>query len=371
MLTLCFGTRPQVIKASVLLRVLRSRWPVTTIDTGQHYDFELSGLLYEQLEVPRPDHFLEVGSGPPAAQTAAVLTRTAEILRRDRPAAVLVIGDTNSTLGCALAASKEDLPLVHVEAGLRSSEPNLPEEVNRRIVDILGSLLCAPSSACASRLVFEKVHGSVVTTGDVARDVLLRHLRLTPPPAGGPPFALATIHRAALTNDGDALQSVIEGLAGLGMPVIFPIHPRTRQAFERFGLLGSVPASISVRSPMGYLETIAAARDAAVVVTDSGGLQREAYWLGTPCVTLRGDTEWVETVECGANALVPPLAARETLARTVAEQCRRKKENSWVADAYGAGNAAERVADAIATNFILPPSESPSSNVGPPTTSFA
>jgi UDP-GlcNAc3NAcA epimerase len=353
MLTLCFGTRPQVIKASVLLRVLRSRWPVTTIDTGQHYDFELSGLLYEQLEVPRPDHFLEVGSAPPATQTAAVLTRTAEILRRDRPAAVLVIGDTNSTLGCALAASKEDLPLVHIEAGLRSSEPNLPEEVNRRIVDLLGSLLCAPSPACASRLHAERVPGSIIVTGDVARDVLLRHLRLTPPPAGGPPFALATIHRAALTNDGDALQSVVEGLAGLGMPVIFPVHPRTRQALERYGLLGSVPASVSVQSPMGYLETIAAARDAAVVVTDSGGLQREAYWLGTPCVTLRRDTEWVETLECGANALVPPLEARETLANTVAEQCRRKSGKPWTADAYGDGNAAERVAGAIATHFNL------------------
>ena len=362
MLTLCFGTRPQVIKASALLAVLRSRWPVTTIDTGQHYDFELSALLYEQLEVPRPDHFLEVGSGPPASQTAAVLTRTSEILRRDRPAAVIVIGDTNSTLGCALAASKEDLPLVHVEAGLRSSEPNLPEEVNRRVVDILGSLLCAPSPASASRLYAERVPGSITVTGDVARDVLLRHLRLTPPPAGGPPFALATIHRAGLTNDKDALQSVIEGLAGLGLPVIFPVHPRTRQALERYALLASVPASVSVRPPMGYLETIAAARDATVVVTDSGGLQREAYWLGTPCVTLRGDTEWVETVECGANALVPPLTARETLAKTVAEQCRRKRENPWVADAYGAGNAAERVADAIATNFVLPQSDSPHSS---------
>jgi UDP-GlcNAc3NAcA epimerase len=353
MITLCFGTRPQVIKASALLAVLRSRWPVTTIDTGQHYDFELSGLLYEQLEVSRPDHFLEVGSGPPATQTATVLTRTAKILRRDRPAAVLVIGDTNSTLGCALAASKEDLLLVHIEAGLRSNEPNLPEEVNRRIVDLLGNLLCAPSPASASRLHAEKAPGSIVVTGDVARDVLLQHLRLTPPPAGGPPFALATIHRAAITNDADALQSVIKGLAGLGMPVIFPVHPRTRQALERYGLLGSVPASVSVRPPMGYLETIAAVRDATVVVTDSGGLQREAYWLGTPCVTLRRDTEWGETVECGANALVPPLEARETLANTVVEQCQRKRGKPWTADAYGDGNAAERVADAIATHFNL------------------
>ena len=152
MLALCFGTRPQVIKASVLLRALSSRWPVMTIDTGQHYDYELNGLLYEQLEVPLPDHCLEVGGTEPAEQTALVMSRTAETLRRHRPGAVMVIGDTNSTLGCALAAQKENLPLIHVEAGLRSNEPNLPEEMNRRVVDVMATLLCAPSPANAARL---------------------------------------------------------------------------------------------------------------------------------------------------------------------------------------------------------------------------
>jgi UDP-GlcNAc3NAcA epimerase len=359
MLALCFGTRPQVIKASVLLRVLRSRWPVTSIDTGQHYDFELNGLLYRQLEVPEPDHFLEVGSGDPATQTAAVLTRTAEILRRERPTAVVVIGDTNSTLGCALAASKEGLPLVHVEAGLRSSEPNLPEEVNRRIVDLLAGLLCAPSLACAARLRTERLAGSISVTGDVARDVLLQHLQLTPPPKVSPAFVLATVHRAALTEDPDALRSVIEGLGGLGMPVSFPMHPRTRIALERYGLISSIPPTVSARPPMGYLETIAAARDASVVVTDSGGLQREAYWLGTACVTLRSETEWVETVECGANALVPPIKASQMLGEVVAEQRRRKREDPWSTEAYGTGQAAEQVADAIAAKLNLSPGPSP------------
>jgi UDP-GlcNAc3NAcA epimerase len=321
------------------------------VDTGQHYDFELNGLLYQQLGVPRPDHFLEVGSGEPAEQTAAVLTRTAEVLRRDRPAAVLVIGDTNSTLGCALAASKEDLPLVHVEAGLRASEPNLPEETNRRVVDLLSSLLCAPSPASAAQLRAEKVSGTVVTTGDVARDVLLHHLKLIPLSPGSAPFALATIHRAALCEDPDALRSVIEALGQLGMPVLLPLHPRTHRVLERNGLMACIPASVSLRRPMGYLETIAAVRDAAVVVTDSGGLQREAYWLGTPCVTLRAETEWLETVECGANALVPPIAVGESLVRTVAEQCQRKQENPWSAEAYGDGHAGERIADAIAAQL--------------------
>jgi UDP-GlcNAc3NAcA epimerase len=347
MLALCFGTRPQVIKTAVLLPVLRLYWPVLTIDTGQHYDFELNRLLYDQLQVPAPDHFLEVGSAEPADQVAAVLTRTAAVLRRHRPAVVVVIGDTNSTLGCALAAKKEDLPLVHVEAGLRSKEPKLPEEINRRLVDAMADLLCAPSLASAARLEGERLSGRVVITGDVAYDVLRRNLELAPAPRTATPFALATIHRAALTDDPEALRSVIEALERIGMPVLFPIHPRTQLALKKFGLLERIPASVSTSAPLGYLNAIAAVRDASVVVTDSGGLQREAYWLGTPCVTLREETEWGETVDCGANTLVPPLEARERLAEAVAQQCRRRRDQPWSKEAYGDGKAAQKVADAI------------------------
>jgi UDP-GlcNAc3NAcA epimerase len=348
LLALCFGTRPQVVKASMLLEVLRTRWPVLAVDTGQHYDFELNGLFYEQLGIPRPDHFLEVGSDTPASQTAAVLSRTADILRAKQPAAVIVIGDTNSTLGAALAASKEGYPLVHVEAGLRSTEPNLPEETNRRVVDVLAHVLCAPSAAADARLRAEQAPGTVVNTGDVARDVLLRHLRIAPPPRSGPPFVLATFHRAALTADRDALAALIDALAGLGMPILLPLHPRTRGALERFDLLRRLPASVDLRVPLGYLEMIAAVRDAAVVITDSGGLQREAYWLGTPCVTIRGETEWTETLGCGANALVPATDAPRLLGDTVAAQRRNAGAAPWTPDAYGDGRAAERIRDAIA-----------------------
>ncbi len=348
LLALCFGTRPQVVKASMLLEVLRQRWEVIAIDTGQHYDFELNGLFYQQLGIPRPDYFLEVGSDTPANQTAAVLTRTADILRARRPAAVAVIGDTNSTLGAALAASKEGHLLVHVEAGLRSSEPNLPEEANRRVVDALGDLLCAPSAAAAARLRAEQAPGTIVDTGDVARDVLLRHLTIAPPPRPGPPFALATFHRAALTDSLEALTALVGALAGLDMPILLPLHPRTRAALERFDLLGSLPPSVEATPPLGYLELIAAARDAAVVITDSGGLQREAYWLGTPCVTIRGETEWTETVACGANALVPPFEAPDRLTGTVADQRAKAEASPWKPDAYGQGQAAPAIGDAIA-----------------------
>lgn len=347
-LVLCYGTRPQIVKASVLLESLRARWPVVAVDTGQHYDFELNGLLYQQLGVPPPDYFLEVGSAAPVPQTAAVMTRTADVLRTRQPAAVLVIGDTNSTLGGALAASKEGIPLVHVEAGLRSGEPDLPEEANRRVVDVLAHLLCAPSEAAAACLRQEHAPGTVATTGDVARDVLIRHLRLVPPPrTGAPPFALVTAHRAALTSDAGSLAALLAALGELDLPALLPLHPRTRHALRDFNLLARIPASVEVREPMGYLETLAAVRDAAVVITDSGGLQREAYWLGTPCITLRHETEWRETVECGANALLPAMAAPGKLSTLVAEQRRLRREAPWSPDAYGNGRAAERIADAI------------------------
>ncbi len=344
---LCYGTRPQVVKASALLETLRARWPVLSVDTGQHYDFELHGRFYQQLGIPAPDHFLEVGSGAPVIQIAAVMTRTAEVLRGRQPAAVVVIGDTNSTLGCALAATKEGIPLVHVEAGLRSDEVDLPEEANRRVVDALAHLLCAPSQAAAARLLREHLPGRVVATGDVARDVLLRHLRLAPAPAPGPPFALATAHRAALTADRESLAALLSGLGGLALPVRMPLHPRTREALLRFHLLSTIPPSVEICEPMGYLETIAAVRDATIVITDSGGLQREAYWLGTPCVTLRSETEWTETVECGGNALMPALDAPRKLAALVEAQQRRQRDAPWSPDAYGDGRAAERIADAV------------------------
>jgi UDP-N-acetylglucosamine 2-epimerase len=336
------------VKASVLLKALRARWQVLAIDTGQHYDFELNELLYQQLSVPRPDHFLEVGSSAPVVQTATVMTRTADVLRASQPSAVIVIGDTTSTLGCAVAANKEGIPLVHVEAGLRSNEPDLPEEANRRVVDVLAHLLCAPSAAAAERLRTERAPGIVAETGDVARDVLTHHLRMAPPPATREPFALVTAHRAALTSDPEGMAALLAALGGLGLPVLLPLHPRTRDALRQYGLMDSIPQAVTVSSPLGYLEMIAAVRDAVVVITDSGGLQREAYWLGTPCVTIREETEWGETVAAGANALLPAHAAPRSLTALVDQQCRRRAEGGWAPDAYGDGAAAVRVADAVA-----------------------
>lgn len=362
-LALCYGTRPQVIKASVLRRVLGQRWSLFAVDTGQHYDYELNALLYEQLGIQPPHLFLEVGSGAHAAQTGAVLTRAAGAFVARKPWAAVVIGDTNSTVGCALAAAQLRIPVVHVEAGMRAADAMLAEEINRRIVDAISAVLCAPSAAAEVRLRLEHVHGSVVRTGDVARDVLLQNLARAPalreiqgwPLEPGAAFVFATLHRAELTDDATRLAGVVEGLGTLDHAVILAAHPRTRGALERHGLLSRLPGTIRLLPPLGYLEALACVQEAQAVVTDSGGVQREAYWLGTPCITVRAETEWEETLALGANVLVQPECAAAELGAVVRGRLRRPGQPSlWDRSAYGAGDAAQRVGDAIAAAVAQP-----------------
>ncbi len=354
-LAICYGTRPQVIKASVLLDALGERWGLLSVDTGQHYDYELNALQYEQLGVKKPDVHLEVGSADHATQTSAILARASAVLRDRSPWAVVVIGDTNSTLGCALAAAQLHIPVVHVEAGMRARDPRLVEEMNRRVVDVVSAVLCAPSAAAADRLREEKVQGTVALVGDVARDVLERNIgraRRASDCAGWPlppaePFIFATLHRAELVDDVPLLVRVLDGLGRLSLPVILATHPRTRNALTRSGVGSALPRSVRFLPPLGYLETLACIRDARAVVTDSGGVQREAYWLGTPCVTVRGETEWKETVELGANTLFPPEGAADGLAEVVTGRLRSSTATPWNRDAYGAGDAAARIREVL------------------------
>ncbi len=356
-LALCYGTRPQVVKASVLVEALERNWDVITIDTGQHYDWELNGLHYQQLGVRPPDHYLEVGSADHVRQTAEVLLRAGETLAVREPEVVVVIGDTNSTLGCALAAAQQRRPVVHVEAGLRTKDLVLAEEVNRRVVDEISALLCAPSRAATDFLTGRAASGQeVVFTGDVARDVLRRALdrpaaQPTPWEEWGiqPPFALLTVHRAEITGRGDWLGGLLTAIAELPVPVFFPAHPRTVGALRDRGLLETLPANLRISQPVGYLEMVTWARSAEVILTDSGGLQREAYWLGVPCVTLRGETEWEETVATGANVLFPPGGVGG-LAETLKKHPGRGRD--WDRLAYGDGQAAELVRQAVARRFL-------------------
>lgn len=348
-----YGTRPQIVKASRLVAALRTRLSVVAVDTGQHYDYQLNGLLYEQLTVRPADLFLEVGSGTHAQQTADVVVRSADIISSYKPRCVVVVGDTNSTLGAALAAVKLRTPVVHVEAGLRSGDPLMAEELNRRIVDAISGLLCAPSSLAAATLASESPSGTIVMTGDIARDVLQANCSRAPsvvsiagwPFAQGAPFIFCTLHRAELTADMGTLRTVLETLDNLPVGVIMAVHPRTRGVIASLDFQPS--GSLVMRDPLGYLETVACIRDAATVVTDSGGVQREAYWLGTPCVTVRGETEWTETVKCGANTLVAPRAVASDLQSTVARSIESERE--WDRDAYGDGHAADAITAATCT----------------------
>lgn len=353
-IALCYGTRPQVIKASVLRRECSHRWPLVAVDTGQHYDFALNQLLYDQLDVAAPDHFLEVGSASHAVQTATILTRMEQLLLQEKPAAMIVIGDTNSTLGCALAASKAGIPVCHVEAGLRAMDAHMPEEINRRLVDAIATLLCAPGPSSQARLLKERADAMVVNTGDVARDVMRISEQSLPPvelvlPAGFPRrYVFATLHRAELTADPRRLVQVLENLGRIGVPVLLALHPRTRAVLSQAGECRLQIGDMTIIEPVGYLESLALTRSASLVVTDSGGIQREAYWLGIPCLTLREETEWTETVDLGANRLVSPAAADRELPRAAAEQMNRWKDgNRWNRSEYGDGHAAISIVAAL------------------------
>jgi UDP-GlcNAc3NAcA epimerase len=356
---LFFGTRPQVIKASVLREALATVGPVVAVDTGQHYDYALHQVHYDQLGVRPPDAYLGVGSGSHARQTAATLTACEDWITANRPRAAIVIGDTNSTLACALAAAKLRVPVAHVEAGLYAADRLMAEEINRRAVDAVAEVLFPPCERVAAKLRRQYPDAMVEAVGDVARDVLRRALSQAPPPesvagydpAWGRRFVLVTLHRAELVDDPARLRGVMDGLAAAALPCLFPAHPRTTAALERLGYAAN--GRVRLTAPVGYLESIALVKQASAVVTDSGGIQREAYWLGVPCVTVRQETEWVETVERGANRLVAPQQASQLPAVVAAVIAGGAGEGAggWDREAYGDGHAAARIATIVARTF--------------------
>jgi UDP-GlcNAc3NAcA epimerase len=305
------GARPQFIKAAALSHKLREEHSETLVHTGQHYDYEMSGIFFDGLDLPRPDVNLGVGSSGHGSQTAAMLKGIEELLLAERPDCLLIYGDTNSTLAGALAASKLSVPVAHVEAGLRSFNRHMPEEINRVVADHLSDLLLCPSDTAANNLAAEGIRRNVHVVGDVMLDVLnWAQQRLDTEPSGilerlsvkKHGYLVATVHRSENTDDLEQLSEILGALNSLGEPVIFPVHPRTRKMIGEASY--QVEKNVRLIEPIGYLDMVALVRGARLVLTDSGGLQKEAYWLGIPCLTMRGETEWVETVEAGWNKLV-------------------------------------------------------------------
>ena len=327
------GNRPQFVKAAAVSGPLRAEHEELLVHTGQHYDDELSAIFVRELDVPPPEIELALGGGTNTAQTARMLAALGDLLREQAPDAVLVYGDTNSTLAGALAAAQAGIPVAHVEAGMRSFDRAMPEELNRVMTDHLADLLLVPSAGAAANLAREGVAGSVEIVGDVMVDVArllapraaaddapLRDAGVSP---GG--YVLATAHRAGTVDDPRRLAALVDLLLALDAPVVLPLHPRTRARLEEAGLLDRLGAGTIVRPPLGYLAFTSLLTRASAVLTDSGGVQKEAYLAGVPCVTLRDSTEWVETVETGWNVLVDldADAARAAVARPRARRAPR------------------------------------------------
>jgi UDP-N-acetylglucosamine 2-epimerase len=339
------GNRPQFIKSAPLSVALRGRGiEEVLLHTGQHYDRGLSAVFFEELALPEPKYQLDLHTADVDAMRPGIL----DAIAREHPDLVLVYGDTNSTLAGAQAAVEAGVPVAHVEAGLRSGDLEMPEERNRIEVDRLAAVLFAPDERSRETLVREGVQGQIEVVGDVMADAtkqlapvarrrsrLPAELELTPGR-----YLVATVHREANTRP-ERLARIVEGLNRLVEPVAFPVHPRTEQALRRDGL--RLNENVLVLPPLGYLDFVALAAQARVIVTDSGGLQKEAYWYGIPCVTLRPSTEWVDTVEVGANRLVDDDP--EALARAV-EEARLPPERP---ELYGDGHAADRIADVLCT----------------------
>ncbi len=341
------GARPQFVKAAAFSRVVRQRHTEILVHTGQHYDTQMSAVFFDELALPQPDYHLGVGSGSHGVQTAQMLERLEPVIQREAPDQVVIYGDTNSTLAGALAAAKLCVPIAHVEAGLRSYVRDMPEEVNRIVADRLSTYLFAPTQNAVDNLAHEGIVAGVTLTGDIMYDALLRHapiaaeksravrnLGLVP---GG--YVLATVHRAANTDDPARLADIVDALALLHEPVILPMHPRTRAAL--MGTDIEVEPPIRIIEPVGYLDMLALEQAARVVLTDSGGVQKEAYLLGVPCVTLRDETEWTETLEGGWNV----LAGSDT--ERILAAAKRSRPAGAPPSVFGNGHAAERMVAAL------------------------
>ncbi len=344
------GNRPQFVKAAAVSRLLRAEHDEVLVHTGQHYDDELSMIFVTELGIPRPEHELGLGRGTNTEQTARMLGAVGDLLAQEAPDGVLVYGDTNSTLAGALAGAQACIPVAHVEAGMRSFDRGMPEELNRVLTDHAADLLLVPSDVAAENLAREGVSGRVENVGDVMVDVAelfaerARADRDALERAGvtAGEYVLVTAHRAGNVDDPARLELLVELLLGLGVPVVLPLHPRTRDRLERAGLLERLGAGVTICPPLGYLAFTALLHGARAVLTDSGGVQKEAYLAGVRCVTLRDRTEWVETVQAGWNVLVDldARAARDALERTPPAERPRL---------YGDGRAGERVVAALAT----------------------
>lgn len=351
------GARPQFIKAAVLSRLIRSdRWKEEfteiLIHTGQHYDTNMSDIFFKQMDIPIPDINLNIGSGNHGRMTGEMLIKIEEILITEKPDIVLVYGDTNSTLSGALAASKLNIAVAHVEAGLRSFWKKMPEEQNRILTDHLSEYLFCPTQTAINNLKNENISNGIYNVGDIMLDASIHYSKILdtkdsteveqllnncgfPKTLKNNDFFLLTVHRAENTDDPTKLKEIFKGLANIGIEGVFPIHPRTKKIIATHNI--PIPSNIHLIEPVGYLEMLLIQRMCQFIVTDSGGMQKEAYFMKRPCITLRNQTEWVETVHSGWNTLVG------TNTDKIKSAINSINHPTLYPNLYGDGNAAELI----------------------------
>lgn len=346
------GARPQFIKAAAVSRELRKTHTEVLVHTGQHYDHDMSEVFFKELDIPAPDYNLEVGSGSHAIQSGQMMIRLEQVVIKERPDRMLVYGDTNSTLAGALVGSKLRISVAHVEAGLRSFNKSMPEEVNRILTDHVCELLFAPTEAAIRNLAREGITEGVYQVGDVMYDALLHNIGVAEKKSSildrlklqSRDYVLATIHRAANTDERVRLEAIMNAITRSVRPVILLLHPRTRDRLKEFGLEGMMHGTDNARiiEPVGYLDMLVLEKNARAILTDSGGVQKEAYMLKVPCITVREETEWVETVESGWNTLVgESLDQIEKLIQNTQTQGQSHP------DFYGDGTATKRIAQVL------------------------
>lgn len=350
------GARPQFIKASVVSHAMRQLGPLheVLVHTGQHFDANMSDVFFEELGMHKPDYFLDIHGGGHGAMTGRMLEQVEKVLLIEKPDAVLVYGDTNSTLAGALAAAKLHIPVAHVEAGLRSFNMAMPEEINRILTDRISHWLFTPTESAAQHLRREGFDPEqIMAVGDVMYDVALHHgqrvqadtglmARLGLAPQG---YVLATVHRAENTDHPERMAAIVDGLMSTAqrLPVVWPLHPRTRAVLQKAGRLEALSAKVTLIDPVGYLDMVQLEKFAALIATDSGGVQKEAFFYQVPCVTLRDETEWVELVEAGWNRLVQPSDA-VLVVRAISDALGSK--GAPIAP-YGTGNAAQKIVNTL------------------------
>ncbi|MEM3796842.1 MAG: UDP-N-acetylglucosamine 2-epimerase (non-hydrolyzing) [Candidatus Bathyarchaeia archaeon] len=358
---LVLGARPQIVKSAPLIHLASNDKQIRLdiIHTGQHYDYEMTKIFFEELKLPDPIVNLNVGSGTHAQQTAKVMLRLEKVLQKQKTDMVIVPGDTNSTLAGALTAVKLHIPIAHIEAGARSYDMRTPEEVNRRLTDHCSTILFTPTENCTKNLINEGIEKAKIhQAGDTMYDVLVQQL----PKAEKNPileqlnlepnaYALLTTHRPENVDNPQKLENIMKAIIQLNqLTIVFPVHPRTQKQLRKLKLYNNIQGQshIKIIKPIGYHETIKLIKNAALVLTDSGGMQKEAFWLKTPCITLRETTEWPETVELGANYLTDADTQKivHTATKLIAKMETREKIQK-LPNPFGDGKASQRILETI------------------------